>query len=65
MLLSAFLRHMAFCFALACLSAAAVRTMIMVRVLDIPDHRRAHERPTPKGGGVGIVLAFLVGMFVL
>jgi UDP-GlcNAc:undecaprenyl-phosphate GlcNAc-1-phosphate transferase len=27
--------------------------------------RRAHDRPTPKGGGVGVVLAFLVGIFLL
>jgi UDP-GlcNAc:undecaprenyl-phosphate GlcNAc-1-phosphate transferase len=64
-LLSAFARHMAFCLALACLSAAAVRVMIAVRVLDVPDARRAHARPTPKGGGVGVVMAFLVGIFVL
>ncbi len=65
MLLSAFLRHMAFCLVLAGISAVAVRGMIALRVLDMPDARRAHARPTPKGGGVGIVLAFLVGIFVL
>jgi len=56
---------MAFCLGLACLSASAVRVMIIVRVLDMPDQRRAHHRPTPKGGGVGVVLAFLVGIFIL
>ncbi|MDE2005004.1 MAG: undecaprenyl/decaprenyl-phosphate alpha-N-acetylglucosaminyl 1-phosphate transferase [Rhodospirillales bacterium] len=39
--------------------------MIAVRVLDRPDPRKAHHAPTPKGGGVGIVAAFLVGVAVL
>jgi UDP-GlcNAc:undecaprenyl-phosphate GlcNAc-1-phosphate transferase len=36
--------------------------MIAVRVMDTPEARKAHTRPTPKGGGVGVVLAFLVGI---
>ncbi len=47
--------------ALALLSAALVRVMIGHGVLDIPGHRSSHDRPTPKGGGVGIAAAFLVG----
>jgi UDP-GlcNAc:undecaprenyl-phosphate GlcNAc-1-phosphate transferase len=65
MLFTAFLRHMAFCGVLAAFSAGIVRGMISLRVMDMPDARRAHSRPTPKGGGVGIVLAFLVGVLVL
>ncbi|MBV9735649.1 MAG: undecaprenyl/decaprenyl-phosphate alpha-N-acetylglucosaminyl 1-phosphate transferase, partial [Acidisphaera sp.] len=65
MTLHAFLDHLAFCAALAVLSAAAVRLMIALRVMDTPEARKAHTRPTPKGGGVGIVLAFLVGVAVL
>ena len=65
MTLAAFLKHMAFCLCLALISAAAVRLMIKVRLLDRPDARKAHRVPTPKGGGVGIVLAFLVGIFLL
>jgi UDP-GlcNAc:undecaprenyl-phosphate/decaprenyl-phosphate GlcNAc-1-phosphate transferase len=62
---AAFLRHLGFAFALILLSAAIVRIMIAARVMDTPEARKAHTRPTPKGGGVGIVLTFLVGIAVL
>jgi UDP-GlcNAc:undecaprenyl-phosphate/decaprenyl-phosphate GlcNAc-1-phosphate transferase len=62
---AAILRHLAFATALALLSAAVVRGMIAVRVLDRPDPRKAHTIATPKGGGVGVVVAFLVGIAVL
>jgi len=65
MTLIAVLRHLAFAVGLALLSAAMVRGMIAVRVLDRPDPRKAHTQATPKGGGVGIVVAFLVGIAVL
>lgn len=66
MTLLAVLRHLSFALLLALLSAATVRMMIAARLLDHPDAgRKAHHRPTPKGGGVGIVLAFLVGIGVL
>jgi UDP-GlcNAc:undecaprenyl-phosphate GlcNAc-1-phosphate transferase len=61
----AVLRHLAFAVGLALLSALCVRLMIAFPILDHPDARKAHVRPTPKGGGVGIVMAFLVGMAVL
>jgi UDP-GlcNAc:undecaprenyl-phosphate/decaprenyl-phosphate GlcNAc-1-phosphate transferase len=61
----ALLHHLAFAGCLALLSAALVRGMIAVRVMDAPDARKSHSRPTPKGGGVGIVAAFLVGIVVL
>src|SRR5579875_4037775 len=50
---------------LALVSAVTVRLMIGARVMDTPDARKSHLRPTPKGGGVGIVVAFLVGMAAL
>lgn len=62
---SAFLTHLAFCAALAALSAAAVWGMTRVGVMDMPGQRSSHTRPTPKGGGVGVVLAFLAGIVVL
>lgn len=65
MTLIAVLRHLAFAAGLAVLSAVTVRLMIAVRVLDRPNARSAHAVPTPKGGGVGIVVAFLVGVIVL
>ncbi|MBR0656374.1 glycosyltransferase family 4 protein [Plastoroseomonas arctica] len=65
MTLEAFLRHLAFAGVLALISALCVRLMIARPILDHPDARKAHKHPTPKGGGVGIVVAFLVGMAVL
>ena len=65
MTLLAFLRHLGFAVLLIMLSAATVRLMIAMRVMDRPEARKVHDRPTPKGGGVGIVLTFLVGIAVL
>ncbi len=65
MTLAALLRHLTFAAGLALLSAAIVRLMIGARLMDRPDGRKAHDRPTPKGGGIGIVAAFLVGIGVL
>jgi UDP-GlcNAc:undecaprenyl-phosphate GlcNAc-1-phosphate transferase len=65
MTVAALFRHLAFAVLLALFSAGVVRAMISARVMDTPAARKAHDRPTPKGGGVGIVLAFLVGMAVL
>ena len=60
MLVSAFLRHLAFCAGLAGVSAMVVAAMISAGVMDTPNGRKAHVRPTPKGGGIGVVVAFLV-----
>ena len=65
MTLAAVLRHLTFALGLALLSAAVVRVMITARVMDRPDPRKVHTRDTPKGGGVGVVVAFLVGIAVL
>ncbi|HEY8289253.1 MAG TPA: MraY family glycosyltransferase, partial [Acetobacteraceae bacterium] len=65
MTLSAILRHLVFACALAGFSAIIVRLMITARVMDTPEARKAHDRPTPKGGGVGVVLSFLVAILVL
>ncbi len=65
MTLAAFIRHLGFAALLILLSAAIVRAMIAVRVMDTPESRKSHEHPTPKGGGVGIVVTFLIGIAVL
>jgi UDP-GlcNAc:undecaprenyl-phosphate GlcNAc-1-phosphate transferase len=65
MTLAAVLRHLAFATGLALISAATVRAMIAVRLLDRPDARKVHTRDTPKGGGAGVVVAFLIGIAVL
>ncbi|MGG5820714.1 glycosyltransferase family 4 protein [Falsiroseomonas sp. HW251] len=61
----ALLEHLGFAGALAAISAIAVRLMIAFPILDHPNARSAHVRPTPRGGGVGVVLAFVTGMLVL
>ena len=38
--------------------------MIGARVMDTPDDRKAHDRPTPKGGGVGVVVLAITTVFV-
>jgi len=65
MTLAAFLRHLGFAALLVVLSAGTVRLMIAARLMDTPEARKAHDWPTPKGGGVGIVVTFLVGIAVL
>jgi UDP-GlcNAc:undecaprenyl-phosphate GlcNAc-1-phosphate transferase len=65
MSLIAVLSHLAFAGCLALLSAFMVRLMIGVRVMDTPDARKSHSSPTPKAGGVGVVVAFLVGVAIL
>jgi UDP-GlcNAc:undecaprenyl-phosphate GlcNAc-1-phosphate transferase len=65
MTLLALSRHLAFALGLALISAMVVRIMISARVMDRPDARKVHDRPIPKGGGVGVVVAFLVGILIL
>ncbi|MDA8251864.1 MAG: MraY family glycosyltransferase [Rhodospirillales bacterium] len=65
MTLLAFLHHLAFAGALALVSAMVVAAMISARVMDVPNARSSHARPTPKGGGIGIVVAFMLGITVL
>jgi UDP-GlcNAc:undecaprenyl-phosphate/decaprenyl-phosphate GlcNAc-1-phosphate transferase len=62
---AAILRHLALGLSLAVLSAVVVRAMIALRVMDTPEARKVHDRPTPKGGGAGIVAAFVVGLLLL
>ncbi len=62
---ASFLQHLAFCAVLAALSAGIVRLVIAARMMDVPNARSAHERPTPKGGGLGVVVATLAGLTIL
>lgn len=61
----ALLQHLLFAALLAVLSAGVVRLMIAFPILDVPNHRSAHRNPTPRGGGLGVVVAFVAGMLVL
>lgn len=65
MTISALLQHLIFALSLSLFSAVIVRAMIAWPILDHPNARSAHLRPTPRSGGVGVVLTFLVGILVL
>lgn len=43
------------------LSALLTRFMIVVGIQDVPQARSAHAHPTPRAGGVGIVISFTIG----
>lgn len=47
------------------LTAALRRYAISRSIIDIPNARSSHSIPTPRGGGVAIVVAFLVSLPVL
>jgi UDP-N-acetylmuramyl pentapeptide phosphotransferase/UDP-N-acetylglucosamine-1-phosphate transferase len=52
-------------FAASTLGAGAFRQWALGRaLLDVPGPRSSHVRPTPRGGGVGIVLGFLLGLLL-
>lgn len=48
-------------FLLAVVFTGVVRRYAERRLLDVPNARSSHRTPTPRGGGVGIAAAFLVG----
>jgi len=50
---------------LAFFAAIATRGMIAVGVMDHPGGRKAHARPTPKSGGLAILLALAISPFLL
>ena len=51
-----------FLLAAALMSAVLSRRMIAMRVLDYPTGRSAHDTPVPKGGGLAILIVFVVGV---
>lgn len=63
--LSLILTHMLLVLPLVGLSALVVRAMIRWPILDVPNARSAHQVVTPRGGGLGPVVAFLLGMLAL
>ncbi|MEI8296252.1 MAG: hypothetical protein WCG04_07020 [Alphaproteobacteria bacterium] len=47
------------------LSAVLTRLMIAVNIQDIPQSRSSHAVPTPRAGGVGVVISFLFAAILL
>lgn len=50
---------------LSYLCVAGFRRWAAERMLDIPNVRSSHTRPTPRGGGLGIVIGVLIGAWSL
>ena len=65
MALLALIKHLVFAAGLAGLSAVVVRRMVALGPMDVPGARSSHAAPVPRGGGVGVVAAFLAGIVVL
>lgn len=50
-------------FVLACVGTYALRRYALARsIMDIPNARSSHSVPTPRGGGVAIVVSYLLGL---
>ncbi|MEI6159386.1 MAG: undecaprenyl/decaprenyl-phosphate alpha-N-acetylglucosaminyl 1-phosphate transferase [Roseococcus sp.] len=62
---SLILTHLLLVLPLVALSALTVLAMIRWPILDVPNARSAHTVVTPRGGGVGPVLVFIIGMLAL
>jgi Fuc2NAc and GlcNAc transferase len=48
-----------------CLTAGLRRYALALSIIDIPNARSSHSDPTPRGGGVAIVVAFLLSLPLL
>ena len=48
-------------------SITAITRYITIKrsILDVPNSRSSHQQPTPRGGGIAIVLVFLIFIFYL
>lgn len=42
----------------------ALKLVMRIDLVDVPNERSSHERPTPRGGGIGILPALFVGAAV-
>jgi len=43
---------------------AALLLVRRLEILDVPNERSSHDRPTPRGGGIGILAALVPGLLV-
>ena len=53
--------HILFAAALFCVSVVAAYLVARLGILDEPNHRSSHARPTPSTGGIAIVATFAIG----
>jgi UDP-GlcNAc:undecaprenyl-phosphate GlcNAc-1-phosphate transferase len=62
----AFFSHLTYGILLCALSTALTWfTIHRLRIMDVPNQRSSHEAPTPKSGGISIVVTFLIGVLAL
>ena len=47
--------------------AAGVTALVLrhLRIIDVPNERSSHSAPTPRGGGLGIVLGFFLALTLI
>ncbi|MGB0632838.1 MAG: glycosyltransferase family 4 protein [Alphaproteobacteria bacterium] len=57
--------HILFAIALFVLSVVATYLVLRLEILDEPNHRSSHDRPTPSTGGVAIFSAFVCGFAIV
>ena len=61
--LSALSQHAAFAAVIAGFSAVLTALLVRhLRILDVPNERSSHSIPTPRGGGLAIVVGFFLGI---
>ena len=66
MTLLSLLSHLIFALLLTATSVLVTHLMLKrVRIMDVPNVRSSHEIPTPRGGGVAIVLSFFLGLLAI
>jgi len=52
-------------FIVSYLAVSGIRRWVGHRLLDIPNERSSHARPTPRGGGLAIVIVVLAGSWLV
>ena len=66
MTLLSFLTHLIFAFGLFAFSYIFCWTIIQhSKIMDTPNHRSSHTKPTPTAGGLAIVTTFFLGMAII
>ncbi|NEO11019.1 MULTISPECIES: glycosyltransferase family 4 protein [unclassified Moorena] len=49
-------------FSLSLLSVALIKQNLSQQLIDIPKERSSHSQPTPRGGGLGFIIAFAIAI---
>ena len=62
---SVLLSHILFAIALFCVSVVATYLVVRFGVMEEPNHRSSHARPTPSTGGIAIVVTFAIGFAIV